>query len=106
MNLAALVERVAMLRATDDVSSDQYEGAVFALWGALNSGHRDVLRQVLAKPTWDGDICSKSSRDDLIALGLAERCCFDFEDGYTTATYMAGSVWRIMNRATAIRRRA
>lgn len=91
-----LIDRVISLRE-HTIGSDEYDGAVLAFWGSLRAGHRDVLRQIMKAPVWDGDICSKASRDDLIAWGLATRCCANFEDGYTTATYLAGSVWRVVH---------
>lgn len=83
-------------RDSDSSDYDVYDGLAIALWMTLSSAHRDVLRQLMKAPTWDGDVCSKSARDDLIDCGLAVRCCFKFEQGYTTATYLAGSLWRIV----------
>lgn len=38
------------------------------------AGAKDVLRQLfLDGPTWDGNIISKAGRDDLIAVGFADR---------------------------------
>jgi hypothetical protein len=62
-------------------------------WDALSPGQREVLRQLLFQgPVWDGNIISKADRDDLISSGLATRCCFMGEQGYTAATYIAFSV--------------
>lgn len=64
-------------------------------WDALSSAQREVLRQLLFQgPVWDGNVPSKSARDDLIVHGLATRCCFLGEQGYTAATYLAYSVWK------------
>jgi hypothetical protein len=38
-------------------------------------------------PLWDGDVPSKSGRDELIDQGLAQRVIVKGEDGYTAATY-------------------
>ncbi len=66
-------------------------GAV--VWDALDSAQREVLRQLLFQgPVWDGNVVSKAARDDLIDYGLATRCCFLGEQGYTAATYTAYSV--------------
>jgi len=63
------------------------------VWDALSPGERDVLKQLLFQgPVWDGNIISKSDRDNLIDAGLAVRCCFLGEQGYTAATYTAYSV--------------
>lgn len=41
---------------------------------ALSSAAVDALGQLFVHgPTWDGDIISKTGRDDLIELGLASR---------------------------------
>lgn len=67
-------------------------GAV--VWDALNSGQREVLKRLLFQgPVWDGNVPSKTARDDLIGYGLATRCCFLGEQGYTAATYAAYSVF-------------
>lgn len=64
-------------------------------WDGLDSGQREVLRQLLFQgPVWDGNIVSKGARDDLIDYGLATRCCFLGEQGYTAATYIAFSVFK------------
>jgi hypothetical protein len=38
-------------------------------------------------PVWDGDVPSKSGRDELIAQGYAIRVVNKGEDGFTAATY-------------------
>ena len=76
-----------------DQCSDQYEIACFALARAISSGHRDVLRQLVNNgPVWDGDICSKSHRDDLMDWGLASRACVKGEQGFTVANYRGWDV--------------
>lgn len=63
------------------------------VWDALPAAHREVLKQLLYQgPVADGNIISKAARDDLLELGLAVRCCFMGEDGYTAASYIAYSV--------------
>jgi hypothetical protein len=65
------------------------------VWDALDSGQREVLRQLLFQgPVWDGNVPSKRARDDLLDYGLATRCCFMGEQGYTAATYTAYSVFK------------
>jgi hypothetical protein len=64
------------------------------VWDALDSGQREVLKQLLFQgPVWDGNVPSKRARDDLIDYGLATRCCFLGEQGYTAATYIAHAVF-------------
>lgn len=63
------------------------------VWDGLDAICRDQLRQLLFQgPVWDGNVISKQARDLLITYGLATRCCFLGEQGYTTATYIAYSV--------------
>jgi hypothetical protein len=65
------------------------------VWDALNSTQREVLKQLLFQgPVWDGNVPSKQARDALITYGLATRCCFMGEQGYTAATYIAYSVFK------------
>jgi hypothetical protein len=94
--LADSAAKLQAWRHSDSSDYDQYDALAFACWSTMSSAHRDVLRQLMKAPTWDGDIASKSARDDLIDAGLAVRCCFNFEQGYTTATYLAGGLWRII----------
>lgn len=64
-------------------------------WDALSSGQREVLNQLLhTGPVFDGNIASKPCRDVLLEVGLATRCCFMGEDGYTAATYPALTVFK------------
>jgi hypothetical protein len=76
-------------------SDNRYFAYAPIAWDALSSGQREVLNQLLHQgPVWDGNIISKSARDDLIEAGLATRCCFLGEQGYTTATYKAFTVFK------------
>lgn len=93
---ATLARYNAFKHEGDNADYDKFDGLMISLWSELNSGHRDVLEQLLKGPTWDGDIASKVARDDLIDWGLAVRCCFNFEQGYTGATYLAGSLWHVI----------
>lgn len=82
----------ALARMRDDDGYFTY-GAI--VWDALDSGQREVLKQLLFQgPVWDGNVPSKRARDDLIGYGLATRCCFLGEQGYTAATYIAYSVFK------------
>jgi hypothetical protein len=89
----ALTEQIR--RAMSRMQSDDYIGQGAIVWDGLNSGQRDVLKQLLFQgPVWDGNVVSKAARDDLIDYGLATRCCFMGEQGYTAATYDAYSVFK------------
>lgn len=62
-------------------------------WDGLSPGEREQLKQLLFQgPIWDGCVICKSDRDTLIQYGLATRCCFMGEQGFTAATYLAFSV--------------
>lgn len=62
-------------------------------WDGLTPGEREQLKQLLFHgPVWDGSVICKSDRNALIRYGLATRCCFMGEQGYTAATYLAYSV--------------
>jgi hypothetical protein len=74
-------------------SDDKYFSYGAIVWDGLTGIEREQLRQLLFQgPVWDGSVISKSSRDRLIEYGLAIRCCFKGEQGYTAATYIAYSV--------------
>lgn len=55
----------------------------------------EQLKQLINGPVWDGDVISKSLRDQLIDLGLAVRVCCKGEQGHTGATYFAHAVMEI-----------
>lgn len=85
-----LVEQALAVMRGADFASDAYEIGAFAAWQALSPAHRETLDQLLDRgPIWDGDVVSKSARDDLLRWGLATRCCFRREQGYVAATYNA-----------------
>ena len=82
----------AIARMQDD---DGYFSYGSVVWDALDSAHREVLKQLLFQgPVYDGNIVSKAARNDLMRYGLATRCCFMGEQGYTAATYLAFSVFK------------
>lgn len=64
-------------------------------WKALGVGRQGQLEQLLKGPTWDGDVIGKSARDDLLSLGLAVRCCVNYEQGYTAASYLGYTIYKI-----------
>jgi hypothetical protein len=55
----------------------------------------ESLRQLINGPVWDGNVVSKSCRDELLGLGLALRVCHKGEQGHTGATYFAYSVMKV-----------
>jgi len=76
-------------------TDDGYFSGAPIVWDALSSGQREQLNQLLHQgPVWDGNVISKSCRDDLLQYGLAVRCCFMGNQGYTAASYRALTVWK------------
>ena len=61
----------------------------------LQQNKFDQLQQlVINGPVFDGDVISKSDRNFLIDIGLADRVMHKGEWGYTTATYRGGFVMK------------
>lgn len=76
-------------------TDDGYFAYAPIAWDGLSSAQREQLNQLLHQgPVWDGNVICKSARSDLIEFGLATRCCFMGEDGYTAATYKALTVFK------------
>ena len=76
-------------------NDDAYFSYLPIIWDALTEGQREQLNQLLHQgPIFDGNVISKSCRDDLLRYDLAVRCCYLGEDGYTAASYLGGSVFR------------
>jgi len=79
--------------------SASYEIAAYALQQAMGGTHREVLGQlVMHGPIYDGDVISKSARDDLIHWGLAQRACVNGQQGFTAANYCGWDVLRAGSR--------
>lgn len=73
--------------------SEEYECAAYALKIAMGATHVEALEQLVQKgPVYDGDVISKSARDDLIHWGLAQRAYVQGEAGFTAANYVGGDV--------------
>ena len=90
-----IVAKAIAVMDKEEYGSDAFDVAAWAIYGAMDSGQREVLRQLLFNgPVWDGDICSKAARGDLFDWGLAVRCCFKGEQGYTAASYRAYTVYK------------
>ncbi len=78
-----------------DQATTEYGGACKFVWSHFPSGYKEVLRRLVTKgPVWDGDIASKTYRDDLLLWGLASRACVKGEQGYTVANYHGFDVWK------------
>ena len=61
----------------------------------MNGAQLDTLIGLVERgPLWDGDVPSKSGRDDLIDMGLAVRVVAKGADGYTAATYKGRDAYK------------
>lgn len=82
--------------AVDRMDTDEgYFAYASIAWDALSSAQREVMNQLLHQgPVADGNIISKSARGDLIEAGLAVRCCYLGEQGFTAASYKAFTVFK------------
>lgn len=76
--------------------SDEYGIAVAAIALSLTSAQREVLGQLVNGPVWDGDVCSKDARSDLMEMHLATKICVKGEQGYNAATYRGFNVWKAL----------
>ena len=67
------------------------------IWESFDADERDSFRALMRRgPVWDGDIPSKTGRDELLTLGLAVRCCVTSEQGYTALSYLGGRFCRFL----------
>lgn len=48
-------------------------------------------------PLWDGDVISKSDRDELLRIGACAKVCVKGEDGFNACTYFGRSLLRIFD---------
>lgn len=77
--------------------ADAFEGGYARIDGAsaLTGAQIDTLIGLVERgPLYDGDVPSKSGRDQLIAMGLAMRVVAKGEDGYTAATYAGRDAYK------------
>jgi hypothetical protein len=88
-------ERLALAKALIKFANSTDEGyfeAVDLIARIFPKRLEESLTQLVNGPVYDGDVISKSMRDELFDLGLALRVCHKGEQGYTGATYTAFSV--------------
>lgn len=94
-----IVQRALQLLKENEQCSDAYECAAFALHHAMGSAHLESLAQLVTHgPTHDGDVISKSTRNDLIEWGLAQRVCVKGEQGFTGSNYVGWDVLKAGRR--------
>lgn len=87
------VEQIEFALRKMKADSNDYFTYAGIVWDALDSTQREQLKQLLYQgPVSDGCVISKKARNDLIRFGLATKCCFLGEQGYTAATYPSYTV--------------
>lgn len=59
--------------------------------------HEQLYQLHSRGPVWDGDVISKSYRDELLSLGACVKVCVKGEDGYNACTYAGRSLLHIFN---------
>jgi len=95
----AKIEKILGQIKTLDQCSEEYKQACIDLNNAMTSAQRETLYQLIYNgPVWDGDILSKTARDDLFKLGLAGRAHVKGEQGYSVANYLGCAVLMAVNR--------
>lgn len=88
-------DREKVLKGMEQMETDGNFEYAPMVWEGLSSSQQEQLNQLLHQgPVWDGNVISKCARNDLIEYGLAVRCCFMGEDGYTAASYPALTVFK------------
>ena len=91
---AYIDELAKKLEGVDQCDSD-WEKYVRKLYMAIIGTHMASLLQLVKDgPVHDGDVISKSLRDDLVEWKLATRVMCRDAFGYTAATYLGGFVAR------------
>ena len=64
---------------------------------AIRGDELDTLRCAFEKgPLWDGDVPSKSARDQLVDDGLMEKVVVKGEDGFNACTYRGAWAYRLI----------
>lgn len=93
MNYDLVIPHLVNMGGVND--EERYRCANEIYFHLRKSGHYEQLLQLVKNgPIYDGDVISKSRRNDLIRWKLAVRCCFKGEQGYTAASYYG---WTVIN---------
>ncbi len=86
-----------------DIDS-QYNQNVKLIAHNLTGAEIDTLVALIEHgPIEDGDVPSKSARNDLIVKGLAFKCVANGEDGYQAATYLGKDVYKAKFNGSTIK---
>ncbi|MDE1495699.1 hypothetical protein KKJ25_12265 [Xenorhabdus bovienii] len=80
-----------LVQRGENADSNYFEYAKLVATALPNYLH-EALIQLVNGPVHDGDVMSKTYRDELLDYGLGIRCCHQGKQGYTGATYFAYSV--------------
>ena len=99
-------DRAQALRGLAIMNTDDgYFSGAPIVWDALSSGQREQLNQLLHQgPVWDGNVISKSCRDDLIDYDLASAIMYDpaFQKACQRYAHGSGSSGAIAMAAASV----
>lgn len=89
------LRKIAELLRKADQCSDEYDAYAECIWELFTMTYRDALSQLVnCGPVEDGNVISKSYRDELITLGLAGRVVVKGQQGFTGANYDGWAVYK------------
>lgn len=57
--------------------------------------HEPLYQLVKRGPCWDGDVISKTSRDELLSIGACSKVYVKGEDGFNAGTYFGGYLLKV-----------
>lgn len=91
------VELARLARMADD--GEAYDRLCSDLFTALSSAGKEVLSQLRdSGPVWDGDLVSKSGRDELLELSLISKLVVKGEQGFQACNYFGDHVLKAGGR--------
>lgn len=61
--------------------------------------HEPLFQLCERGPVWDGDLISKSARDQLLDVGACSKAIIKGEDGFQVATYFGGYLLKVFDWA-------
>lgn len=75
---------------------DEWLKEYLLMWNQLSNAAKDTLVCLCKSgPTWDGDVPSKSGRDELLQKKMAAKIVIkNNSQGYQAATYLGSHVYR------------
>jgi hypothetical protein len=91
--LGSLRATLFTLLRSQEQCSEEYDALCLACWHALSSEAKETLFALVKEgPLFDGDVPSKSGRDELLEHGLATKCVVKGEQGFQAANYLGWAV--------------